>query len=218
MSEGALVAGADIWKGRWVVVVLLDGRFSAAFVAPTVADALERLPDVDVLGVDIPVGLPGPGQRRPADDLARKVVGPRWASVFSTPSQDMLEAVSYGEARRLGSITAQAYGLARHILAVQPVARADPRVHEVHPEVSFATANGGRPLAWSKTTWNGLNQRRRILAAQGIRIPDELSAAGVAGVADVLDAAAVAWSAARIAARRAERIPAGRGRIGAIWY
>jgi predicted RNase H-like nuclease len=172
---------------------------------------------VEALGVDIPVGLPAPGGRRPADELARKAVGPRWASVFLTPSQDLLEAASYGEARRSGSITAQAYGLARHILAVQPVALADARVHEVHPEVSFAAANGGQPLRFSKMTWNGVNQRRRILSAHGIRIPDSLPPAGQAGVADVLDAAVVAWSAARIAAGQAERIPEGRERIGAIW-
>jgi len=212
-----LVAGADIWKRRWVVVVLRDGRFASAFVAPTVAGALERLEDVVAVGVDIPVGLPAPGERRLSDELARKIVGPRWASVFSTPSQDQVEAASYAEARQSGSITAQAYGLARHILAVQPVALADQRVHEVHPEVSFATANGGRPLEWSKTTWNGVNQRRRILAARGIRIPDALLDAGRAGVADVLDAAVVAWSATRIAAGTAERIPEGEGRIGAIW-
>jgi len=35
------VAGADVWKGQWVVVVLEDGRFRSAFVRPTASDALE---------------------------------------------------------------------------------------------------------------------------------------------------------------------------------
>jgi len=59
--------------------------------------------------------------------------------------------------------------------------------------------------------------RRRLLARHGIVLGDDLGPAGAASVADVLDAAVVAWSADRIAAGRAEALPAGAGRIGAIW-
>jgi hypothetical protein len=53
-----LVGGADVWKGRWVVVVLEDGSFSRAFVTPTIEAAVAELPDAAAIGVDMPIGLP----------------------------------------------------------------------------------------------------------------------------------------------------------------
>lgn len=217
------VAGADVWKGRWVVVALDGGRFGGVFLATTFEAALATVPDAAVVAVDVPIGLPATGARRDADAQARAFVGPRRHSVFFTPATDLLEAASLGEAngraRARGGpgVSAQAFALRAHILQVAPVAERDGRVHEAHPEVSFVAANGGRHLAWPKTSWNGFRLRRRILAEQGVALPDDLGAAGQAGVADVLDAAAVAWTADRIAAGRAERFPPGHRRIGAIW-
>jgi predicted RNase H-like nuclease len=71
------------------------------------------------------------------------------------------------------------------------------RLYEVHPELSFAALAGGAPLPDSKHTLAGLAVRRGLLRAAGITLPPR-----VAGLAenDLLDAAAVAWSARRIAA------------------
>lgn len=216
------VGGADVWKGRWVVVVLVDGRFDSAFVAPTLSDAVNRLPEAAAIGVDMPIGLPGLGERRPSDLLARAYVGPRRSSVFLTPPQEMVEAESLAEANRLapsgrGRISAQAFALRRAILEVQALAEIDGRLYEVHPEVSFVCANGGDHLAWPKTCWNGVEKRRQILRRSGIDMPDDLGVAGVAGVADVLDAGIVAWSAHRIGSGRGESVPPGVGQRGAIW-
>ena len=103
-------------------------------------------------------------------------------------------------------------------------------MYEVHPEVSFH-ALAGRPLAASKRQWNGQMERRALLAGVGIRIPDALGEAGTVAVDDILDAAAAAWSAGRIAsggggltpiaARARRRWPPDRddaGRPIAIWY
>jgi predicted RNase H-like nuclease len=76
----------------------------------------------------------------------------------------------------------------------------------VHPEVSFR-ALGGRPLPASKRTWAGQAARRGLLEGAGIRLPDQLGRAGVAAPDDVLDAAAAAWSAHRIADGRAASLP-----------
>jgi len=204
------VAGADVWKGQWVVVVLDDGRFGRAFLSPTIDVALDRAPDAKVFGVDMPIGLPKPGKRRLADLQARDYVGPRRQSVFMTPSLDLLSAPSHQEANACArtkgrdGISAQAYALKRMILEVQPVAQQDSRVYEVHPEVSFVRANGGMALRWAKASWNGVSLRRRILADHGIVLPDDLGETGAAGIADLLDAAIAAWSAARIAAGKAE--------------
>jgi predicted RNase H-like nuclease len=146
------VAGTDVWKGQWAVVVLDDGLYHHSFVASTLGAVLDEVPDVAVIGVDMPIGLPTPGTLRPADELARNYVGPRWQSVFMTPPLEIIEADSHAKANQIAGaggwdkISAQAYGLRRMILQVQPLADQDDRVYEVHPEVSFVRANEQRHL------------------------------------------------------------------------
>ena len=74
----------------------------------------------------------------------------------------------------------------------------------MHPELAFG-ALAGAPLAASKHTGTGRDLRRELLARAGIEIPrgDPATLLG-----DILDAAAVAWSARRIAAGQAVTIPA----------
>jgi predicted RNase H-like nuclease len=217
------VAGADVWKGQWVVLVLNNGRFDRAFLSATIGEVVARAADAQVIGVDMPIGLPEPGQRRPADVLARKYVGSRWQSVFMTPSIELLNAPSHAVANVVAKaegwdgVSAQTYALKTMILQVETVAAREARLYEVHPEVSFVRANAEVPLPWSKASWNGQAIRRRILEERGIIIPGDLGEAGVAGAADVLDAAAVAWSAARVAADQGEPLPEGGPRIGSIW-
>jgi predicted RNase H-like nuclease len=220
------VAGADVWKGKWVVVVLDDGRFERAFVAAAIADAVAELADGSAIGVDMPIGLPPAGESRSADLEARAFVGPRRSAVFPTPSAALLERSSAAEANMLAKergwpgISAQAFALKKQILAVQPLALADERIWEVHPEVSFAEASvalGGCQLAWSKNSWNGAALRSRIVASCGITVPADLGLAGAVDVPDVLDAAIAAWSADRIARGAGVSFPAGAERIGAIW-
>jgi predicted RNase H-like nuclease len=217
------VAGADVWKGQWVVVVLEDGHFDRAFVAATIDEAIDNLPDASAIGVDMPIGLPEPRCCRLADGQARKYVGPRWQSVFMTPCLSLLRSPSLGEANQLAKaegwdgISAQTYALGKLILEVQPVADRDARVVEIHPEVSFVRANQDVPLQWSKSSWGGISLRRRILQDYGIVIPDDIGAAAASGVADVLDGAIGAGSAARIASGHGESFPHGADRVGAIW-
>ena len=83
----------------------------------------------------------------------------------------------------------------------------DRVVIEVHPEVCFATM-AGRPLANSKSSWAGVEERRRILTDAGIDLPAELGLAGAsAAVDDVLDAAAASWTASRFVTGRAGSYP-----------
>ena len=56
----------------------------------------------------------------------------------------------------------------------------------------------GEHLEYSKKTWNGQMERRALLAAQEIEIPDHFDdIVGKVPVDDILDAAAAAWSAWR---------------------
>jgi predicted RNase H-like nuclease len=213
------VAGVDGCRGGWLIVSLSDGSFERAEVVPTFRAALALVPDAAVFGVDIPIGLSDDSPRS-ADKEARRYVAQRASTVFLTPPRSVLEAVDHGEANRRmreltgGGISRQTFALARRILEVEPFALEDERVFEVHPEVSFA-AMAGESLTHSKHSWSGFHLRRRLLESQGIELPDDLPQTPVL---DVLDAAAAAWSAARIAVGDAESLPAAHDRIGAIWY
>ncbi len=78
-------------------------------------------------------------------------------------------------------------------------------VLEVHPEVCFARMSGA-PLRPNKKTDEGRAARLDALAAAGIARPSVLEGRGYAAD-DVLDACAVAWTAARHAAGDAQRLP-----------
>ena len=215
-ARAVRVAGVDLAGGALAVVVLEDGRVVDAFRCETFAEAL--LVDAEVVAIDIPIGIPDEGVR-PADEAARRFVGPRASSVFTTPVRRVLEAATYAEARRVAtelagkSISAQSYALRRRILEVDEYAHEDERVIEVHPEVSFREL-ARRPLL-SKHRSDGLAERRALLEDAGIELP-----ASVPRIAepDLLDATACAWTATRYARGEAVPLPSGHSsRIGAIW-
>ena len=212
----ARVAGVDIAGGGWAVVVLEGGRLVDAFRCDTFADAL--VVDADVIGVDIPIGIPICGSRA-ADIAARRFVGPRASSVFTTPVRPVLEAPSYEDARRIAteltgkSVSAQTYALGGRILEVDEYAHTDSRVIEVHPEVSFREL-ATRPLQ-SKHRQDGLIERRALLEEAGIDLPQTVPRVAEP---DLLDATVAAWTASRYARGEALPLPEGHTeRIGTIW-
>jgi predicted RNase H-like nuclease len=221
------VGGVDAaGKAGWVAVVLEDGHFDRAHVARHLADLVGDLGPADAIGVDIPIGGTAAGFRQ-ADRLARPLVGARRSSVFAAPPPDIWTAESYEAANELLSssgrpkLSRQSWALVPKIREADRVSRSDDRVVEVHPEVSFR-AMAGVDLP-SKKTWDGMIRRRGLLTDNGIEVPGRLGPAGNVAVDDVLDAAAVAWSAGRIARGVATSLPdppeAGvDGREVAIWF
>lgn len=76
------------------------------------------------------------------------------------------------------------------------------RVHEVHPEVSFARMNGNVPLTHSKKTLDGRNSRIALLDRELPGVAAQLVAnrrRRTVAADDVLDALATLWTASRIA-------------------
>jgi predicted RNase H-like nuclease/predicted enzyme related to lactoylglutathione lyase len=210
------VAGVDIAGGGWAVVVLEGDRVVEAYRCERFAHALRT--DVAVVAVDVPIGIPESGSR-PADEAARRFIGRRGSSVFTTPIRAVLETQTYEKARERAveltgkSLTKQAYSLARYILEVDEYAHDDPRVIEVHPEVSFFEL-GHRPLPPKRRT-DGWTERRRLLEHAGIDVP---ATAKRVREPDLLDATIAAWTARRYALGQALPLPEGHGeRIGAIW-
>jgi predicted RNase H-like nuclease len=209
------VLGADVCSKGWVGVA--SGPDCAdAYFGRTIGDlvtAAEADGEIEVVAIDIPIGLPDNGFRM-ADERARQVVGNRWQSVFMTPVREALlagdHATAVGVNQRLAGkgVSRQAYGLRTKILEVDGWVRdCGHTVIEAHPEVCFATMAGG-PLATRKKTWAGAQQRRKLLDGAGIRLKNELGLAGeMAAVDDILDAAATAWTARRFVRGEARSIP-----------
>ena len=211
------VTGLDACRRGWVAVSL-DGperagmaarlRVAAVRVHQTLAGALDGT-EARVVGIDMPLGLLESGWRE-ADRAARGLLGPRRSSVFAIPPRAVWEQDSYQAAsQRCRELTGQglsiqAWGLRARLLEADRYRASCPhQLYEVHPELAFCVRAGG-PLADSKHTAAGRERRRELLGRAGIALPRLPRAP----VTDTLDAAAVAWSAWRIATGLAAVIPA----------
>jgi threonine dehydratase len=234
----AAVAGVDGCRAGWIVVGRRDDGDRAVAVVPTFADVLDVACDAAVIGVDMPIGLldravPG---GRDCDRLARRLLGPRGCCVFTPPVRAALRARAYrsalaanraSSAARLG-ISIECFGLFTRLREVDEALSGDPalaeRVFEVHPELAFREMAGAPAGLPPKRSPAGLARRLALLARHfdGIRVAARRPPRG-ARADDVIDAHAVCWSAARIARRRAVRLPAraqydARGLPMTIWY
>lgn len=212
--------GVDVSAGGWVGLAWAGGEQLWPYLAPTLAELVSGARadgPLAVVAVDIPIGLPDDSVRA-ADRLAREQLGPRRSSVFETPVRAALEApdhaaaVAANRAATGRGVSVQAYGLRHRVLEVDSWLRAEvagdrPPVYEAHPEVSFRHM-AGAPLPDGKRRWAGAEHRRMLLAREGIFVAGSLGEAGRhAGVDDVLDAGACAWTAARLLAGDARSLP-----------
>jgi predicted RNase H-like nuclease len=201
--------GVDGWRGAWVGAVL-DGRSVTLLALADVATVL-AVPDVDVVAIDMPIGLSEDGVRA-CDVEARRLLARAGSSVFPTPVRAVLATDDYAEARKLSRAatdpprapSAQAFQLVKAIRQLDD-ALGDPpldRVVEVHPELAFRAMDPG--VRDRKGSARGTVQRLRALRAV-MDVEDALADAphGVP-VIDALDACAAAWSARRLAEGRGE--------------
>jgi predicted RNase H-like nuclease len=213
--EGA--TGVDACRGGWVAVTLAPGGAPAA--APPrvrVASSLQDLGLTGLTGIDMPLGLLADGWRT-VDALARRALGRRGSTVFAIAPRPVWNEQAYADANRRcrqlagKGLSVQAWGLRPALLQADGYRRGcRHQLYEVHPELAFC-ALAGSPLAESKHTREGRATRRALLAAAGVELPSVRSIRPGAGGAtpaedDVLDAAAAAWSALRIAAGTAVTI------------
>src|ERR1022692_1664640 len=149
--SGERVLGGDACKGGWIGIVLSARNPSLHFAAgiSDLVDEAGRDGPLEVIAIDMPIGLPD-ARPRQAAPLARKAAGPRRASVFVTPVRAALEAGDYESASAMNrrvtgkGVSRQAFGLHTKIREVDRwVRQTRHRVVEVHPEASFAQLAGG---------------------------------------------------------------------------
>jgi len=214
-----LVAGVDGCTAGWLYVIAaspkparLDYRglglaedFPALLVATSACDAVS---------VDVPIGLSADG-RRGADYAARRCLGPRRSSVFPPPARSLITLD--GDYRELNAasraicagISQQTFNILSKIRAadrcITPAMQA--RVTESHPEVTFWALNGERTLVHNKKRPEGRSQRLFLL--QGVYGDEAAGLRPPRGAVwdDLYDAAALAWTAARVAYGVACRFP-----------
>ena len=104
---------------------------------------------------------------RECDRQARKLLSPHGSRVFSAPPHEALASETYPEACALAraatgkAISKQCWHLFPKIREFDVIS--DPRIRESHPELVFAQLNGSKPVAASKKSMAGQNERLRLL-------------------------------------------------------
>lgn len=183
------VGGADGCPGGWLVgTERRAGGASLQLVRDS--GALLSL-DLDLLAVDIPIGLleevvPG---GRPCDREARRLLRRKGSSVFSAAARPALQLIGWDDPRRPAfGLTRQAWNIVPRIGGLDSLISPEriwaaasrgslrPLIVEVHPEVSFALLNGGSAVMASKRRAAGRHERAMLLARQFEGL-DELIAA-----------------------------------------
>lgn len=217
--------GVDGARGGWVGV-RWDGDELRCELASTLTELVAIAGEVAVVAVDMPIHLEVTTTRA-AEDVARRLLGPRRSSLFQSPSLGALDfadvdypgANAWSKQATGRGLSKQAWFLVPKIREVRALAAASAvPVREAMPELSFRAMHGDVPLPHPKTTWTGLAQRVRLLADHGIVLPEDPGPAGRVAPDDLVDAAAVAWTARRIAAGTAGCAPTDGDPTHAIWW
>jgi predicted RNase H-like nuclease len=210
-----VVAGVDGCKAGWIAFQVDIATGSSSIELIDLPGILQQRPsNLACLCIDIPIGLLDGS--RACDSAARQLLGwPRRNSVFAPPCREALSAKGYSDACTVKSrvttkkISQQAWGIAPKIRQVDDAIRTECQdwVYEVHPEVSFWAMAGKHPMEHRKKLQTGHNERLTLLRSVFDQI-DGLLADHPSGVGkdDLLDAAAAAWSALRIARGAGQRV------------
>ena len=215
------VAGIDGCPGGWICVLRGESVRDLHFqVLGSIEEVLTMSPVPALVLVDIPIGLLRAGPRQ-CEREARKLLGwPRSASVFAAPLRACIAARSWEQAcsirvRAEGKkISLQSWGIVPKIRQVDAFLERHPawkgRLREVHPELSFATWNGGRSMTHGKKTAEGRAERERLVHGHFGRSWEKAAAdlpRGTFARDDLLDAFAALWSAERAARGQALVLP-----------
>jgi predicted RNase H-like nuclease len=215
------ICGADGCRDGWVAIFKDPDSGSISWhLCSTMRELAYGEPVPQLIALDIPIGLPECGPRG-CDLEARRLLGPgRASSVFPAPIRPVLDATSYDDACQIRrqvegkGLSLQTWAITRKVREVDDMLRHDSelsaRVWEVHPEVSFYFLAGEHPLQHSKKRRAGREERRRLLEplfGEWLRAALAERAKLASAEDDILDAFVALWTAERIAAGIARKIP-----------
>lgn len=168
-----ILAGVEPCTGGWLVAPgNLQGVNLApqpAFLVTSLTDVLDYRPSFTVVALHAPLGLDDePGEGRPCERTARRLLGARGAAVLPAPSRALLEAKTFDEARLIepGIGIARWRALPKAAEAAREVQPWHQRtVWEVHPELSLRQMNAGNPVRYGRRSQLGRAERARLVCA-----------------------------------------------------
>ena len=167
------ITGVDGCPGGWLCVTLdtNSGAFRV-FLFRLAAELLAHDPFIQVMTIDMPIGLASTGRRR-CDELARNLLGNRHVCVQNAPIRPALYAPSRLAAsavtqatvnRQVGSNEWALYPKIINLdLAITPLHQR--WCFEIHPEVSFHGWNNGVPIKDEKNSDPGRQAREALIDA-----------------------------------------------------
>lgn len=207
-----VVAAVTPCPGGWLVA---SAKLHAATFSPEeprvlskFSEVFEERPLFEVIALNAPVGYPDtPEEERDCDVIARRLLGRRSMTVKRTPTRGTVETGLVRLDEHLDAITLVLLGRYCEV-NVEMLPYRQRTVYEAHPELSFYVINGDKPLVRSKKTDEGIAERRVLLEKRipGVRRVLDAQLRGVP-TSHLYDIAALLWTARRIAAKAANRIP-----------
>lgn len=210
MTDDVAWVGAHYCGDSWLAVTFDADGHDHADVFDGIGDCWLRYEDVaERILVDVPIGLPGDGDRE-CDRLARGLLGPQASAVVSPPVPDAVRKRRYGVASRVHErqtgdpLSERAFAMSDAIAVLGDLLKEFPSasgvVAEANPELCYR-AFAGEPLERERATAGGYAERMRTLASLDRDAPPAVQSAAesVGGhdvaVIDVLDAMVLAYAA-----------------------
>jgi predicted RNase H-like nuclease len=208
-----VVAGVTPCGPSWLVAAAkLQGTIFAPEepqLIPSFVDVLDQRPTYSVIALNAPVGYldQGAAGGRSCDREARALLGPkRGSSIQSAPVRSPSDELEFLP-DHLDAISMTLLPRYREVASEMAPFR-QRSVYEVHSDVSFFEMNEGKPMEWPKHTEKGISERSQLLERKLPGSTRILSAEiPGASLSHLLDVAAFVWSARRIFAKAAVRIP-----------
>jgi predicted RNase H-like nuclease len=179
-------------------------------VIDTFGEVLDQRPTFATIALNAPIGYLEcfKARGRSCDKEARALLGPRrGAAIPSAPVRNQIEGDQLAPGDGLNAITRKLLPRYREVAAEMAPYR-QRSVYEVNSDLSFYQLNDDRPMQWSKRTAQGREERLTLLAR---KIPgvERIVEAVIPRVPEqhLIDVAAFMWTARRIFAKAAVRIP-----------
>lgn len=210
-----LLAGIDGCRSGWVATIGEAGNPASARLLH-VTDLANFLGSVSFALVDMPIGFVSGPSSRDVEAEMRSLLKGKASSVFPTPCRMALAEEVYFDAsfvneQALGKrLPKQTFMLFPKMREIDSLVRlfGQTRLREGHPEVSFAEM-ARQPVLSKKREPVGQAERLELLNMQGLPATSLLSAwsKGKMSADDILDSAALWWSADRFISGRHITLP-----------
>jgi predicted RNase H-like nuclease len=211
------VIGVDGAPGGWLAVIW--GKTVTHQLFRNLHDLLQL--DAEIVAIDMPIGFPKLSGRT-VEKTARQMLKGKASSIFSVPARAAIEneKASYHEACEINlQYSEPSQRFSKQSFNIFPKMREldrlmtpelQVRIHEVHPELSFAEMNNRQAVLSKKSKPEGRQERIMLLEASGFpwqQLPRSTYLKKDVAENDIVDACACAWSARRILEGCALTIP-----------